>query len=131
MALLNLIIMSLVLKGKLLKVLNPESGVSRAGNAWKKQDFVIETSDQFPKNVCFTLFNDKASLLSGMETGDEVEVSFDVESREFNGKYYHNLNAWKVSKVLLNEPSGEYIPPPSIDDMLPEPLDGQPDDLPF
>lgn len=121
--------MSLVLKGKLTKILNPESGVSKAGNSWKKQDFVIETSEQFPKNVCFTLFNDKASMLSGFNQGDEVEVSFDVESREFNGKYYHNLNAWKISKV--SQSSGEYIPPPSIDDMLPEPLDEQPGDLPF
>jgi hypothetical protein len=128
---LYLCIMSLTLKGKLTKILEPESGVSRAGNAWKKQDFVIETADQFPKTVCFTLFNDKVSILGGLTVGEELEVSFDVESREFNSKYYHNLNAWKISKASQGASSGNTPPPYSVDDIPPEPLDDQPGDLPF
>lgn len=122
--------MALSVKGKLLKILNKESGVSRAGNAWEKQEFVIETNDQYPKKVCFTLFGDKVSLISGVPEGEEVEVSFDVESREFNGKYYHNLNAWKIDRQSNAAP--EYAPPPfGFDDIPPEPLEPQPDDLPF
>ncbi len=123
--------MSLTLKGKLGKILNPETGVSRSGNAWKKQDFVIETADQFPKKVCFTLFGDKVNMLNGMEPGDELEVSFDVESREFNSKYYHNLNAWKILKVGPSAVSSGAPPAYTTDDIPPEPMDDQPGDLPF
>ena len=122
--------MSLSVKGKLVKILNLESGISRSGNSWKKQEFVLETQDQFPKKVCFTLFNDKVSLLGGFSDGDELEVSFDVESREFNNKWYHNINAWKIEKV--GRMAASEIPPPfSSDDIPPENIQEDPDDLPF
>ena len=123
--------MSLVLKGKLSRILEPESGMSKAGNQWKKQEFLIETSDQFPKKVCFTLFNDKVSALSGLNPGDEIEVSFDVESREFNNKFYHNLNAWKIEKSGPQKATGDFPPPLTLDDMPEESFDDQPGDLPF
>lgn len=123
--------MSLTLKGKLIKILNQESGVARSGNQWKKQEFVIETADQFPKKVCFTLFNDKVSMLAGLNPGDELEVSFDVESREYNGKYFHNLNAWKLDRSSASAPVSDGIPPFTVDDIPPEPLDEGGDDLPF
>jgi hypothetical protein len=122
--------MSLSVKGKLVMILNLESGVSRSGNSWKKQEFILETQDQFPKKVCFTLFNDKVSLLSGFAAGEDLEVSFDVESREFNNKWYHNINAWKIEKV--GQISAAEIPPPfSSGDIPPENNTEDPDDLPF
>lgn len=123
--------MSLVLKGKLSRILEPESGTSKAGNQWKKQEFLIETSDQFPKKVCFTLFNDKVNALAGLNPGDEIEVSFDVESREFNNKFYHNLNAWKIEKPGPQKATGDFPPPLTLDDMPEESFDDQPGDLPF
>ncbi len=123
--------MSLVLKGKLSRILEPETGTSRAGNQWKKQEFLIETTDQFPKKVCFTLFNDKVSVLAGLKPGDEIEVSFDVESREFNNKFYHNLNAWKIEKAGPQKAAGDYPPPLTMDDVPEETFDDQPGDLPF
>ncbi len=122
--------MSLTIKGKLIKILNLESGVSRSGNPWKKQEFVVETTEQFPRKVCFTLFNDKVSLLTGISAGDELEVSFDVESREFNNKWYHNINAWKMEKTGQDQ-SANYTPPFTPDDLPPEIPDDQPGDLPF
>jgi len=117
-------------KGKIQQILKPESGVSRAGKEWKKQEFVIETEEQFPRKVCFTLFNDKVSLIDGIAVGEEVEVAFNLESREFNGKWYHNINAWKIDK-----PAEENIPeaPPefSIQDIPTEPEDEPINDLPF
>jgi len=122
--------MSLSLKGKLVNILNLESGISRSGNSWKKQEFILETQDQFPKKVCFTLFNDKVSLLSGFVAGEVLEVSFDVESREFNNKWYHNINAWKIEKA--GQISASEIPPPfSSDDIPPEINPEDTDDLPF
>ena len=122
--------MSLTLKGKLVKILNMESGVSRNGNSWKKQEFILETQEQFPRKVCFTLFNDKVSLLTGFAGGEDLEVSFDVESREFNGKWYHNINAWKIEKSGQKTPA-EIPPPFSSDDVPPEELREDHDDLPF
>lgn len=122
--------MSLQVKGKVQQILQPESGVSRAGKEWKKQEFVIETEEQFPRKICFTLFNDKTSLIDGLSAGEEVDVSFNVESREYNGKWFHNINAWKIEK-----PSAENIPVPppefSADDIPPEPADDETNDLPF
>lgn len=123
--------MSLQVKGKILRILQPESGVSRAGKEWKKQEFVIETDDQFSRKVCFTLFNDKDALLNNVAEGDEVDVSFNLESREFNGKWYHNINAWKIDKVSgdIQVPDGP--PEFSMDDVPPEPADDESGDLPF
>lgn len=86
----------LKVKGTLIQVLKPESGESKSGKAWNKQEFVIETQEQFPKKVCFTLFGDKTSLIDGIADGSEIEVFFNLESREFNGKYFHNINCWKI-----------------------------------
>ena len=122
--------MSLSVKGKIQQILKPESGVSRAGKEWNKQEFVIETEEQFPRKVCFTLFGDKTTLINGLSSGEEVEVSFNLESREYNGKWFHNVNAWKIDK-----PSGENMPEPpphfEIGDIPPEPDDDQVNDLPF
>ncbi len=118
------------IKGKITRILPPASGMSKAGNEWKKQEFVIETTeDQYPKQVCFTLFNDKISLISGLKPGTEVNVSFSVESREFSGKWYHNINAWKVDRAEQGAPASfppEFIP----GDIPPEPMDDG-NDLPF
>lgn len=122
--------MSLVLKGKLIRILAMESGVARSGNPWKKQEFVVETQDQYPKKICFTLFNDKVSLLDGIMTGDDLEVSFDIESREFNNKWYHNINAWKIERLNQKE-ENDAIPPVGMNDIPLQMIDDQQDDLPF
>jgi hypothetical protein len=123
--------MSMDIKGQLVQVLPLQTGTSKAGKEWSKQEFVIETEDQFPKKVCFTLFGDKVSLLNGLSVGTPVEVAFNLESREFNGKWYSNINAWKLNPVQTQAASGnDYspadIPPP------PEPYDAEAyNDLPF
>ena len=122
--------MALSVKGKIEQILKPESGVSRAGKEWNKQDFVIETQEQYPRKVCFTLFGDKTSLVDSIAVGEEVEVSFNIESREYNGKWFHNVNAWKIDKASaenLPEPPPEF----SIGDIPPEPDDDSGNDLPF
>lgn len=122
--------MALQVKGKIQQILKAESGVSRAGNGWKKQEFVIETEEQFPRKVCFTLFNDKTSLIDGFSAGNEVEVSFNLESREYNGKWFSTINAWKIDR-----PSTGSMPdaPPEyrFEDIPPEPAEDSSGDLPF
>ena len=122
--------MSLQIKGKVQEILKSESGVSRAGKEWKKQEFVIETDEQYPRKVCFTLFNDKTSLVDGLSAGEEVEVSFNVESREYNGKWFHNINAWKIDKPIADN-LPETPPEFSMSDIPPEPAEDESNDLPF
>jgi hypothetical protein len=87
----------LSIKGKLKEKLTLENGTTKAGKDWKKQNFVIDTGDQYNPDVCFTLFGDeKVAILENFQEGQEVTVSFNVSSREFNGKYYHNIDAWKI-----------------------------------
>ena len=90
--------MSLALTGKITKILAVESGTSKAGKEWKKQGFLVDTGDQYNPEVCFSLFGaDKIAALESFSEGQEVEVSFNISSREFNGKYYHNIDAWKIT----------------------------------
>ncbi len=72
------------------------SGTSKSGKAFQKREFVIETAGQYPKKVCMQLFGDKVNECPNV--GDEVKVSFDIESREWNGKWFTQLNAWKVER---------------------------------
>ncbi len=122
--------MSLAVKGKIDQILKPESGTSRAGKEWTKQEFVIETEDQYPKKVCFTLFGDKVSLINGLAVGQEVEVSFNMESREYNGRWFHNINAWKIESASNNN-IPEAPPEFGMGDIPPEPADDGGNDLPF
>ena len=123
--------MSMQVKGTLLQILKLESGVSKAGKEWKKQDFVIETNEQFPKKVCFTLFGDKISLIDGINEGTEIEVFFSLESRDFNGKWYHNINAWKIENAGAASSAKNFPSEFSSADIPPEPGDDSGNDLPF
>lgn len=83
------------LKGKVVLSLPVVTGEGKNGQ-WRKQEFLIETGDQYPKKVMFSLMGAKIDQ-NQVVVGQEVVVSFDAESREYNGKYYTNLNAWKVT----------------------------------
>ncbi len=126
--------MSMEVKGRVEQILPVQSGVSKAGKEWSKQEFVIETEEQFPKKVCFTLFGDKLSLLNGINVGSEVEVAFNLESREFSGKWYHNINAWRINPAQQQADNSFGAPGFSTNDIPPPPMMGNEppmDDLPF
>ncbi|MFC2111618.1 DUF3127 domain-containing protein [Bacteroidota bacterium] len=120
--------MALDLQGKLISILPQQSGVSKAGKDWSKQEFIVETQEQYPKKVCFTLFGDKTDLLQGIAEGEEIKVSFNLESREYNERWFHNINAWKIEKLAAQQGNAT-SPSPSIDDLPPMP--NEDDDLPF
>jgi len=123
--------MSIQVKGTVIQILKSETGVSKAGKEWKKQEFVIETNEQYPKKVCFTLFGDKISILDGITEGKEVEVFFNVESRDFNGKWFHNINAWKIELADAVASPKSYPPEFSASDIPPETAEDNGNDLPF
>jgi len=83
------------IKGKIIQVLPQQSGVSKQGNAWRKQEYVLETLDSYPKRVKFDLFGDRVDQYP-MGIGDIVTIGYDIESREFNGRWYTDIHAYKA-----------------------------------
>ena len=83
------------IKGKIIQKLPPQSGVSKSGTAWNKQEYVLETLDSYPNQIKFDFFGDKAND-NILMVGDIVTVSIDIESREFNGRWYTDIHAYKA-----------------------------------
>jgi len=90
--------------GKVIAVLPMASGEGKNGT-WRSQDYVLETADQYPKRVCFNLFGDKIDQFP-IAIDDVVNVSFDIESKEYNGRWFTNIRAWKVEKNAVNATPG-------------------------
>ena len=134
------------IKGKIIQKLDLQSGTSKAGNAWKKQEYVLETLDSYPRKVKFDFFGDRADQYP-LEVGDVITLSYDIESREFNGRWYTDIRGFKAMKEDPNmaaapapypPAAGEPAPAPTADGMpAPPPADapfeqsGMGDDLPF
>lgn len=93
--------MSLEIKGIITEIHEVETGTSKAGKEWKKQSFVINTGDQFNPEICFSVFGeDKVDKIAKFnKVGQEVNVKFNVSSKEFNGKWYHSLDAWYIENA--------------------------------
>ena len=111
--------------GKLIQLLPVQTGTGKNGE-WKKQDILIETESQYPKKVCISIRGDKINLAS-LELGKTLTIEFDAESREFSGRWYTELKAWKieVNGQGANSPNKLATAEPLE---LPEDEDG---DLPF
>jgi len=84
--------------GKVIQVLPLQEGVGRNGNPWKLQGYVLETLDQYPRKVHFEVFGEDRIKLNPCELDQLVTVSFDIESREFNGRWYTSIRAWKIQQ---------------------------------
>ncbi|MEI6507859.1 MAG: DUF3127 domain-containing protein [Bacteroidota bacterium] len=88
--------MALEITGKIIQIMNETSGQSKTGNNWTKQEFVIETADKFPKKVMMSVMGDKVQELKKFKTGDEIKASLNIESREYNSRWYTDIRAWKI-----------------------------------
>ena len=91
--------------GKIIQVLPEQGGVSKAsGKEWKMQAYVLETQEQYPRKVHFEVFGEDRIKANPCQLDDVVTVSFDIESREFNGRWYTSIRAWKIQQgVVTNE----------------------------
>ena len=82
------------LTAKLIQVLPLQTGSGKNG-PWKKQDIIVETDGQYPKKICVSVWGDKINE-SQLQAGTRLNISFDVESREYNGRWYTDVKAWKI-----------------------------------
>ena len=96
--------------GKVIEILPIATGEGKNGT-WKSQDYVIEQEGQYAKKVCFNVFGEKIDEYK-IQLNSQVEVEFDIESREYNGRWYTTIKAWKVTTQgeVANVPSTPRIP---------------------
>lgn len=111
--------------GVVFKVLPEQTGTSKNGNAWSKIDFVIETLDQYPKKVCVSAMGEKLiPLIKTLKSGEKITAHINLESREYNEKWYSNISAWKIDReanAQASEPVSAPVPTTETSE----------DDLPF
>jgi len=123
------------ISGKLFVKLPVQTGEGKNGT-WKKQNFVIETMESYPKKICFALWGDKIDL-NIFQINDIIKVYFDAESREYNGNWYTDLKCWKIENnesqhqaASVNGVVQPPLPPITVED-IPSVESNFDDDLPF
>lgn len=131
--------------GKIIAVLPERTGMSsRTGTEWKSQEFVIETHDQFPRKCVFTVLGSDRLAQFAIQVGEELTVSFDIDAHEWNGRWFNDIRAWKVDRVVAGAapvdgnapiPAAADAPVPPVADAPFPPMPDAPaesvDDLPF
>ena len=120
---------------KLVQILPVESGMGKNGE-WKKQNIIVETEGQYPKKVSITLWGDKVNS-EVLQLQNNLIIDFDIESREYNGRWYTDVKAWKIESAGQSAPGRTVPTPPSFGDYgVPEPPleprnEKWEDDMPF
>jgi len=120
------------LQGNVIQLLEEQTGDGRNGK-WRKREYVIETGGQYPRKLCFNLWGDKIDQFP-MKVGDAVNVFFDIESRDFNGRWYTDVKAWKVDQVSKSGGTSNSVQSSESDFQSAPDLNIPPpgeDDLPF
>lgn len=118
------------ISGTIIEALPVQSGMGRNGTEWNKQEYVIQTNDQYPKKCCFGVWNGNIDLF-GIHIGNDLDVSFNIDCREWNGKWFNDVRAYKVvqrnvaQSAPVQEPAQQSAPAELFN-----PNDSK-DDLPF
>lgn len=98
--------------GKIIVALPEVGGTSQKGNAWKKREYVLETQETYPRKVFFNFFGDRVDQYP-LQVGQMVKISFDIDSREYNGRWYVEVRAWKAEDANVAAPAGYGAPAPA------------------
>ena len=122
--------------GKITHALEMRSGTARTtGNPWMSQSFVIETHDQYPRRCVFDVFGEDRLKEFNIQVGEELTVSFDLDAREYQGRWFNSVRAWKVERVAPGAPQGQPAAAASAPAQpgytAPAPAGDSADDLPF
>lgn len=113
----------ITIQGVIINTEKIESGVSQSGKQWTKQGAVIQTQERYPRTVYFTMFGDKIPE-GGIQVGSVVEVAIEINSREYNGKWYTNVTGYRIQPVAP-QPQG-YQQPQYPQQQMPQPQPQQP-----
>jgi len=130
------------LTGKIIAVLPARSGVSqRTGNQWMTQEYVIEVPGQYPRKCVFNIFGEDRIKQFNIQMGEELTVSFDIDAREYNGRWFNDIRAFNIQRgvapvaaapmdsapVQAAAPQAQAPFPPADQ----APVENSADDLPF
>ena len=133
-------------QGKVIAILEARSGVSKAGREWMSQEYVIETPGQYPKKICFNLFGADRINEAHIQMGEDIIVEFDIDAREWQGRWFTSINAFRVTRPaavapMAGEPTMQDAPFAADPFSQPAPMQNAPfsdslpidsgDDLPF
>lgn len=128
------------ISGKIIVALPAQGGISKSGKEWSRQDYVIETKDQYPKKIAFSVMNDNI-MNFGLTVGQEADIQVDINASEWNGKWYNSITCWKATirnasqQAAPSQPN--YASAPPQQPVPPQPTQQQmfgnenKDDLPF
>jgi hypothetical protein len=112
------------LTAKLTQLLPIQTGIGK-NREWKKQDIIVETDGQYPKKVCVSIWGDKINE-GQLQIGNSLQIDFDIESREYNSKWYTDIKAWKIEvagtgiqNTLTNDTNTNDFITNGEDDILP------------
>lgn len=86
------------IEGKFIRLGSLQEGTSARG-AWRKQELIIETIEQYPKQVCLLCWGDTIDATAHLTEGDVIKAGISIESREFNGKWYTDVRAYNLGLV--------------------------------
>jgi hypothetical protein len=117
--------MAMDVSGTVVALLPLQTGQGKNG-VWKKQEFIIETPGQYPKKVCLSLWGEKADE-NKVSIGDKITASVNLESREYNSRWYTEARVWKIARQTGG--ADREVPPPTEDTFVPD--TNASDDLPF
>ena len=128
------------IQGKIIAVLPTRSGTSARGTQWSSQTAVIETQEQYPKKLAFDVINDKIDQFN-IQVGEFLTVQFDINAREYNGRWFNSVNAWNVIRqtqqstaqapAVEAQPSAPYTPHAQPKQPQSTAPSSDPDNLPF
>ena len=131
--------MNLELTGTIVQVLPYDGGTSKAGKEWRKGGFILETQEQYPRKVAISIFNDNIDKYP-TQVGTVVTAHIEIESREWNGKWYTEVRAWQITYTQAQpvasapQPTAQTYTTPLATPTPPAAATAQPqtaDELPF
>ena len=101
--------------GKIIAALPPKSGTSQStGKPWQVNTYVLQTTEQTPKNIAFDVFGAERVEQYNLKVGDMVTVSIDIDAHEYNGRWYNQIRAWNVvNYASAQKPAAQQAPPPT------------------
>ncbi len=118
------------LEGRIVTILGLQEGVSARG-PWRKQEFVLETNEQYPKKVCICCWNEKIDELKNYQVNDSLKVGVNIESREFNNRWYTDVKAWRIEPLTQNPAPQQTESLPDAQDVVGMSFSDEDEELPF
>ena len=97
--------------GTIIQLQPLQTGEGRNG-VWKKQEYILQTNEQYPKKICFNFWGEKIDQFN-LQVGENIKLFFDIDSREFNGRWYTDVRGWKVEKAQSADASAVAAPVPA------------------